>query len=100
MKSARRSMKRSSTARLTGLITTCTLLIGGGWCLLMLFATAIGTKAPSGMEMLALVWPALAGGVLAIAALVFLRRDIRFLPILFAVAGLVILVAGIRWIWQ
>ena len=70
-------------------------MIAAGWCLLMLFATAIGTKAPTGAEMLALVWPALGGGVMALAALVMRSRRPA---LLLASAGLVTVFAGIRTI--
>ena len=80
----------------TTLTAGAALVVAGGWCLLMLFATAIGTKAPTAAEMFALVWPALGGGVLALAALA-MRRRAPVVPILLACAGLVTVIAGI-WI--
>ena len=98
MKSAQRSVKRGGMAEAASLIATGTLVLGVGWCVLMLFATAIGSKAPTMIELLAFMWPALAGGVLAIAAFVFLNRGTRVLPMLLAIAGMVTLIGGIKLI--
>ena len=98
MKSAQRSVKRGALADFAALIATGTLVMGGGWCFLMLFATAIGSKAPTMMEMLAIFWPALVSATLAIAAFVLLNRGMRLLPFFLALAGPVTLFGGIKYI--
>jgi hypothetical protein len=78
-----------------GLLAGLTLLLGVGWCFLMLMATSIGSKAQTALELFALTWPALGGGALAIAAL-WLRSRVPWFSIFVGLAGLVTMIGGVK----
>ena len=74
------------------------LLMSVAWSLVMMMATAIGTKAPTAAEMFAFLWPALGAIVLAFVAFALRSKGQAGLGAATSVAAIVFLVAGVRYI--
>ena len=85
---------------LASIPAAATIFAAVAWLMLSLFATAMGSKAPTLSEMLAIVWPSLAGSLLAAIAIFLLARRRWLVSILVSGAGLAAVVLGARSIFS